>query len=139
MTSVAVFAIDDILATGVTGPLEAFNIANVQADVAGLPPEQRFSWRVVSVDGKPVRSSAGFMLPVEGNYAMANDSDIIIIPGFNHRNGRDVSHFVSNLPDGYLTWLQARARAGHILCGICSGSFVLAEAGLLDGPDRVFA
>ena len=133
MTSVAVFAIDDILATGVTGPLEAFNIANVQADVAGLPPEQRFSWRVVSVDGKPVRSSAGFMLPVEGNYAMANDSDIIIIPGFNHRNGRDVSHFVSNLPDGYLTWLQARARAGHILCGICSGSFVLAEAGLLDG------
>lgn len=133
MPNVAVFAIDDILATGVTGPLEVFNIANVQADVLGVPAEQRFSWSVVSVDGKPVRSSAGFMLPVEGNYTLANSADIIIIPGFNHRTGRDVSHFVSNLPDGYLDWLRSRASANRLLCGICSGSFVLAEAGLLDG------
>ncbi|MDF1820977.1 MAG: helix-turn-helix domain-containing protein [Alcanivoracaceae bacterium] len=133
MPNVAVFAIDDILATGVTGPLEAFNIANVQADVLGLPPEQRFTWTVVSVDGKPVRSSAGFMLPVAGNYNLASNADIIIIPGFNHRSGRDVSDFVANVPDGYLDWLRAQARRDRVLCGICSGSFVLAEAGLLDG------
>ena len=133
MPDVAVFAIDDILATGVTGPLEAFNIANVQADVLGLPEHQRFTWRVVSVDGKPVRSSAGFMLPVAGNYSLANDADIIIIPGFNHRSGREVSDFVANVPDGYLDWLRAQARRDKVLCGICSGSFVLAEAGLLDG------
>lgn len=133
MPKVAVFAIDDILATGVTGPIEALNIANVQADVAGLDAGQRFSWQVISVDGKPVRSSAGFMLPVAGNYALANDADIIIIPGFNHRNGRDVANFVANLPDGYLDWLKARAAAGKVLCGICSGTFVLAEAELLDG------
>lgn len=133
MPSVAVFAIDDILATGVTGPLEAFNIANVQADVLNLDPAKRFTWKVVSVDGKPVRSSAGFMLPVEGNFQVGSEADIIIIPGFNHRSGRDVSHFVSDLPDGYLSWLQSRAADGRIICGICSGSFVLAEAGLLDG------
>lgn len=133
MPNVSVFAIDDILATGVTGPLEALNIANIQADIAGLPAAQRFTWTVVSVDGKPVRSSAGFMLPVEGNYQLANNAEIIIIPGFNHRSGRDVSHFVSNMPDGYLAWLKSRADAGKVLCGICSGTFVLAEAGLLDG------
>ena len=36
MTSVAIFAFDDVMATGVTGLLEMFNIANVQADLAGL-------------------------------------------------------------------------------------------------------
>ncbi len=133
MPNVTVFAVDDILATGVTGPLEAFNIANIQADILGLPPQQRFSWTVVSVDGKPVRSSAGFMLPVEGDYHLAKEAEIIIIPGFNHRNGRDVSNFVSNMPDGYLGWLKARYADGKVLCGICSGTFVLAEAGLLDG------
>jgi transcriptional regulator GlxA family with amidase domain len=132
MPNVTVFAVDDILATGVTGPLEAFNIANVQADVLGLPAHQRFSWTVVSIDGKPVRSSAGFMLPVQGNYQLAQEAEIIIIPGFNHRNSRDVSNFVSNMPDGYLGWLKARYDDGKVLCGICSGAFVLAEAGLLD-------
>ena len=133
MPKVTVFAVDDILATGVTGPLELFNSANIQADAAGIEPSRRFQWNVVSVDGKPVRSSAGFMLPVDGNYTHAGDADIIIIPGFNHRNSREVAHFVANMPDGYLNWLKARHQAGKVLCGICSGTFVLAEAQLLDG------
>jgi transcriptional regulator GlxA family with amidase domain len=133
MPKVAIIAVDDILATGVTGPLEALNIANIQADLAGLPPEQRFSWQVLSIDGKPVRSSAGFMIPVDGDDCHARDADIIIIPGFNHRSGREVSNFVSNMPDGYITWLKARHDEGKVLCAICSGTFVLAEAGLLDG------
>lgn len=133
MTKVTVFAVDDILATGVTGPLEALNIANIQADMAGLPPERRFNWKVVSLDGKPVRSSAGFMIPVDGSDTLARDADVIIIPGFNHRSGREVSDFVSGMPDGYLSWLKTRHAEGKVMCGICSGTFVLAEAGLLDG------
>lgn len=133
MPNVTVFAVDDILATGVTGPLEALNIANIQADMAGLPADQRFTWTVVSVDGKPVRSSAGFMLPVEGNYQRAREADIIIIPGFNHRSSREVNSYIANMPDGYLNWLKAQYASGKVLCGICSGTFVLAEAELLDG------
>lgn len=133
MPSVAVFAVDDIMATGVTGPIEILNIANIQADLAGVSVERRFSWSVVSVDGKPVRSSAGFMLPVQGDYALARQADIILIPGFNHRTGRDVTNFVANMPDGYIAWLKAQHARGKILCGVCSGTFVLAEAELLDG------
>lgn len=133
MPNVTVFAMDDILATGVTGPIEVLNIANIQADIAGMPAEQRFTWQVISVDGKPVRSSAGFMIPVDGNAKQANHSDIIIIPGFNHTSAREVTDFVSKMPDGYISWLKARQHEGKILCGICSGTFVLAEAGLLDG------
>ena len=133
MPNVTVFAMDNILATGVTGPIEVLNIANIQADIAGLPKTDRFSWQVISVDGKPVRSSAGFMIPVDGDAKRARESEIIIIPGFNHTSARDVTDFVSNMPDGYISWLKARQHEGKVLCGICSGTFVLAEAGLLDG------
>lgn len=109
------------------------NIANIQAEMAGLPAERRFSWKVVSLDGKPVRSSAGFMIPVDGDDSLARDADVIIIPGFNHRTGREVSNFVAGMPDGYLDWLKTRHAEGKVMCGICSGTFVLAEAGLLDG------
>lgn len=133
MTRVSIFAFDDVMATGVTGPLEMLNIANVQAELAGLPADQRFEWRVVSVDGKPVRSSAGFMLPVDADAGCASSSEIILIPGVNHRTGRDVVNHVANLPDAYLDWLKARHAEGRTLCGVCSGTFVLAEAQLLDG------
>lgn len=133
MTNVTVFAMDNILATGVTGPIEVLNIANIQADIANVPAQQRFTWQIISVDGKPVRSSAGFMIPVDGDVKRARDSDVIIIPGFNHTNAREVTNFAANMPDGYISWLKARQHEGKVLCGICSGTFVLAEAGLLDG------
>jgi transcriptional regulator GlxA family with amidase domain len=133
MPNVTVFAMDNILATGITGPIEILNIANIQADIAGTPVNQRFHWQVISVDGKPVRSSAGFMIPVDGDIKRARESDIIIIPGFNHTRAREVTDFVANMPDGYLSWLKARQHEGKVLCGVCSGTFVLAEAGLLDG------
>lgn len=133
MPNVTVFAMDNILATGVTGPIEVLNIANIQADIAAVDKDQRFQWQVISVDGKPVRSSAGFMIPVDGDVKRAKDSDIIIIPGFNHTNAREVTNFVANMPDGYISWLKARQHEGKVLCGVCSGTFVLAEAGLLDG------
>lgn len=133
MPNVTVFAMDNILATGVTGPIEVLNIANIQADIAGIPADQRFSWQIISVDGKPVRSSAGFLIPVDGDVKRARESDIIIIPGFNHTSAREVTNFVANMPDGYISWLKARHHEGKVMCGICSGTFVLAEAGLLDG------
>lgn len=133
MPEVAIFAFDDVMVTGVAGPIEMLNIANIQAELAGLPPETRFQWQVVSVDGKPVRSSAGFMLPVDASAALGTTADIIIIPGVNHRTGRDVVNHVANLPDVYLDWLKARYAEGRTLCGVCSGTFVLAEAHLLDG------
>lgn len=133
MPNVTIFAMDDILATGVTGPIEVLNIANIQAGLAGAPPEQRFSWQVISVDGKPVRSSAGFLIPVDGDASRARQSDIILIPGFNHVSARDVTSFVADLPDGYMSWLKARYQEGKVLGAMCSGTFVLGEAGLLDG------
>ena len=133
MPNVTVFAMDDILATGVTGPIEVLNIANIQADLAGAPPEQRFTWQVISVDGKPIRSSAGFLIPVDGDAKQARQSDIILIPGFNHTSAREVTNCVADMPDGYMSWLKARFNEGKVLGAICSGTFVLGEAGLLDG------
>lgn len=133
MPNVTIFAFDDVMATGVTGPIEMLNIANIQADIAGLPAERRFSWTVVSLDGKPVRSSAGFMLPVDAGYGPACDADIIMLPGFNHRTGRDVVSHVAAIPDEHIQWLRQRHAEGKRLCGICSGTFILAEAELLDG------
>lgn len=52
------------------------------------------------------------------------EGDCIFIPGFPVADG---------LPRGMSRWLKASARAGARFFAVCTGAFVLAEAGLLDG------
>ena len=54
----------------------------------------------------------------------AREGDCIFVPGF---------PVAAGLPRGISRWLRASARAGARLFAVCTGAFVLAEAGLLDG------
>jgi AraC family transcriptional regulator, carnitine catabolism transcriptional activator len=91
-----------------------------------LAQKPTFDWRVISVDGKPVRASNGMTLPVDGDITAAADVKTVFI-------------FASFEPDRamgdrrVLRWLKRMARFGVELCGIENGSLVLAEAGLLNG------
>jgi len=51
--------------------------------------------------------------------------DVVVIPGY------PVMKLGS--PKGLSAWLKQAYRAGAQVCSVCTGSFVLAEAGLLDG------
>jgi transcriptional regulator GlxA family with amidase domain len=83
---------------------------------------------VCGLDDQPVPTTHGFaMLPAAGPEALAT-ADTVVIPG---------TRFPSARNDGVLT-PQARAvldtvRPGTRLVSICTGAFVLAAAGVLDG------
>lgn len=63
--------------------------------------------------------------------AVPGKDDIIIIPGVEHQiytnNG------LSDVPDEVFDWLIHAYQNNVFLCSICTGAFVLAYAGLLDG------
>ena len=63
---------------------------------------------------------------------LQND-DMIMIPGIEHQvyagNGLD------KIPEEVFSWLNRARHKGVQLCSICSGAFVLARAGLLDGRE----
>lgn len=54
------------------------------------------------------------------------EGDLILVPGIDSSTLGDLGH----VPAG---WLRGAYEAGATLCSICSGAFVLARAGLLDG------
>ena len=53
--------------------------------------------------------------------------DIILIPGFN------TNCFVSERDGALFSWLRMAAERGVLICSVCTGAFLLAAAGLLDG------
>lgn len=99
----------------VFGPVELFSMA-----------PDRLAIEFIGPDAGPVASSQGVEVTATTGYATAATPDIMLIPG-----GRGTRRLVYD--DAFLSWLRAWATPASLVISVCTGSAVLAAAGLLDG------
>ncbi|WP_068826177.1 GlxA family transcriptional regulator [Pseudomonas sp. BMS12] len=121
MKSVAILLFPDVLMLDVAGPLEVFSVANRY-----LPPDEHYQIVTISTTDKTVRASNGLSLVADRLLAEAPEAfDLLLIPGgpsaYNKRH------------NDLLPWLLRAAQASRRHASICTGAFILGEAGLLDG------
>jgi transcriptional regulator GlxA family with amidase domain len=135
MPHIRIYTFDGVLASGVSGPIDVLTAANIlltdkRGKLAGTAP--LFSWRVESPDGAPVRTASGQMLNVDGRLDARGGADAVIVPG---PFVADIRTFLDG--NAALKPIFAAVRRHHgrgaLIASYCSGSFLLAEAGLLDG------
>jgi AraC family transcriptional activator FtrA len=98
-------------------------------ELFALPrPELGVPWyefAVCAAERGPLRAAGGIELRVRHSLRLLECADTIVIPGW-----RDPAEAP---PPQLLAKLRAAAARGARLCSICSGVFVLAAAGVLDG------
>jgi AraC family transcriptional regulator, transcriptional activator FtrA len=101
----------------------------IAVEVFGLPrPEMGADWYrfgVCSLDSGPLRATGGVTLRARGSIAQLSRAGTIIIPGW---KGYDVPP-----PWRLIAALRKAYARGARLVSICSGVFVLAATGLLNG------
>ena len=102
-----------------TNALEILRMANY------LLGEQIYQWSVFSVDGKPAEASNGLLVSKTTQLNYSNMPDVLLVCG-----GVDIQHAVT--PDVIKLLTQA-SKHNMWLGGLCTGSYALAKAGLLDG------
>ncbi len=90
--------------------------------------EKLFNVDIVSVDGKPVKGGAGMVVHPSGSTADVDDADLILIPPFLP----NIRWLRSEYGEA-ITWLQEQHQAGRVIAAMCTGTFLLAQTGLLDG------
>jgi transcriptional regulator GlxA family with amidase domain len=125
---VSILAIDGVFASTLMQAKDFFHLASLRySKQLGLGRTPAFETRLVSPDGKPVRSFSDVILPVDGDL---DQSDVIVIPAF----WDDFDALRQRYPQ-ILPWLREQHANGAVLCGEASGVFWLAESGLLDGKE----
>jgi transcriptional regulator GlxA family with amidase domain len=118
---VVIVAFPDVQLLDVVGPLEVFSIAN---RLAGRP---EYGLEVVTVDGEPVTGSSGLaVMPHRAITGARGTIDTLVVTG-------GVGTAAAARDAALVRWVARVAPRCRRVSSVCSGAFLLAAAGLLDG------
>src|ERR1700677_302027 len=111
MRDVLIVLFDRVQSLDAVGPLEVFSGAG-------------FRIRTASLGGATVRTTSGLRIVPDAELREAAVSDLLLVPG-----GEGAREQNPELVD----WLRRNAGQARQLASVCTGAFLLAEAGLLTG------
>lgn len=101
----------------------------VAVEIFGLPrPEMGDAWyrfAVAGIEDGELRATGGVRMLTDGHLSLLDAADLIVVPGW---RGLD-----EPVPDALCEALRQASARGCQLLSICSGVFVLAASGLLNG------
>lgn len=120
--TVLIVLFDGVQSLDVTGPLEVFSGAERWCAARDTGPA--YLIRTASLGGSAVRTSSGLRLSPDGDLAQVGNPDLLLVPG-----GEGTRRPAPALLD----WLREHGPRATRLVSVCTGAFLLAEAGLLAG------
>ncbi|WP_224365458.1 AraC family transcriptional regulator [Hyalangium versicolor] len=128
---VALLAYDDVQILDVTGPLEVFGRTSRWLREHRGASSDCYTLELLSTQAPVIRSSSGLRLHADRTLGSPGGRiDTLLIAG-----GIGVQRTAQDAQ--VLAWVRARALQVRRLGSVCTGAFVLAEAGLLDGRRAV--
>lgn len=125
--AVAILAFDGVEIIDLTGPMEVFAFTNFGRLRSGVATEPVYPIEVIARKPGLITSSCGLQINATRAYAeICGGIDTLLIPG---------APVVSSvLADPLLCeWLRSVAPGIRRIVSVCTGAFLLADAGLLDG------
>ncbi len=110
-------ALPELEILDLAGPMQAFDTAN--------EARPRYALRTVSTR-KSIRTHQGVILAGLEPLPEVDERALIVVPGMPYRATERFEMMV-------VRWLRRAHEAGAMIASVCTGSFVLGEAGLLEG------
>jgi transcriptional regulator GlxA family with amidase domain len=128
-----------ILALPESTPVAIYGLYEVFSSVGVVWPEltgegeaaPRFDVKIVSLDGKPFTCPIGITIAPNASIADIAETDVVIATDLALPPGFEPGDRWPEMSE----WLRARHRDGAIVCSVCTGTVLLAVAGVLDGED----
>jgi transcriptional regulator GlxA family with amidase domain len=110
----------------VCGPLEIFSFTNSILQSLGKASQPVYAFEILAEQAGPVQTLSGMKIVADRAFAEAGDEfDTLLIAGGNAMAARGNRAMIE--------WIGLRSLAARRTASICTGAFLLAESGLLNG------
>ena len=131
MKHVSILGLNGTSGTMITGPLDIFYLAGrLWNAIFGQELTPFFEVEVVNSDGKPIECDGNLSILPNRTLAEIKKTDLILIPSIIDLEAT-LEHHGDAIP-----WLLAHYEEGAQIAAMCTGTFFLAETGLLDPKNR---
>ncbi len=128
MKRATILALDDAAATTITAPYDIFCLAGMLWNLGkGLNLAPPFEVEIVSPTGKPIRCLNNLTIMPHRSMTEVKSTDLIVVSAV-----LDITRTMARQGE-IINWLRRQYQDGAMLASVCTGAFVLAETGLLDG------
>ena len=126
--NVGILIFDEVEVLDFAGPFEVFSRTRLSSGAESRRSDESapFNTFTVSMDNQPVIATGG--LKIISDYTIKNypNIDILIVPG-----GFGTRILLNN--ESLLSWIKSISDQATTTSSVCTGSLLLAKAGLLDG------
>lgn len=133
--TVGIVLFDNVDLIDMAGPYEVFHVAGyTMRDLRryllsqDTPENHPFVVRTVSQTGRPLRAGNGLRLHPDYAFEQAPAFDIVVVPG---GNPEPIARVLAQ--DEVMRWLAHASSQSELVTSVCTGAFLLAQAGLLNG------
>jgi transcriptional regulator GlxA family with amidase domain len=124
-TTVGIFVFPDVEVLDFAGPYEVFTTASRVFKRAKPQAEAPFEVFTIGHRSEPFKARAGLPVLPEFSFEKHPAIDLLIVPG-------GVVSAELEKPE-VIRWIARVAARAHLCASVCTGAFLLARAGLLDG------
>jgi len=123
---IAILAFPEVQSLDVTGPLEVFAGAHKLIQLTGRK-DPGFQVQIVSRDRAPLRTSSGLQIVPDADFERASSRlDTLIVAGGHGTRALSADPVT-------LAWIVKSSKRARRTASVCTGAFLLAAAGVLDG------
>ena len=124
-TTIGIVVFDDVEALDFAGPYEVFTTASRVHARGRHAARPRFAVVTIGRTPQAVRARAGLKIEPDASIDDHPALDALIVPG-------GVVSAELQRPE-LMSWIAAQAASVRVVASVCTGAFLLAKAGLLDG------
>jgi transcriptional regulator GlxA family with amidase domain len=128
MKKVTIIGCYNSMATTIFGPMDILNQAGrLWNRVRHAPQTPFFDVTIASADGQPIRCTNNVLIQPHCSIETIDQTDLIVISSATY-----IEEILKRDP-GLIPWIRRQYNQGAHVASICTGAFLLAETGLLDG------
>lgn len=117
--TVGIFIFNEVEVLDFAGPFEVFSLAEKDS-------EKLFKVITIGENGEMITARNGLKVQPDASFEQNPDLDILIIPGGYGAEEIEIKN------KKVIEWIKTQSEKVQILASVCTGAFLLAEAGLLD-------